>query len=359
MKILILANNSGGLYDFRHELIFALLNRGDVVAVTPFDDKVEELKGTGCQLVEVSLDRRGINPLRDLRLLRQYQVLIKRENPDLVITYTIKPNIYGGIVCRLRHIPYAANITGLGTAFQERGLLRALVTELYRFGLKRAKAVFFENAGNRELFLNEHIIRAEQACLLNGAGVNLERYQVAEYPEEEAPTRFLFMGRIMREKGVDELFAAMRKLRAESVDCTLNVLGGYEEDYRAVIEQCEREGWLRYYGYQKDVRPFIAASHCFVLPSWHEGMANTNLECAAMGRPVITSRIHGCMEAVEDGVSGFLCERQNAEDLARVMGRFAALPYATRREMGLAGRQRMERLFDKRQIVSRTLERLK
>jgi galacturonosyltransferase len=159
----------------------------------------------------------------------------------------------------------------------------------------------------------------------------------------------------MKEKGISELFAAMQQLVAEGLHVQLDVLGGYEEDYKCEIEKYEREGWLHYHGYQNDVRPYIRDCNCFVLPSWHEGMANTNLESAASGRPIITSNIHGCLEAVEDGVSGFLCEKKNVEDLYRVMKRFTELSYDERRMMGLAGRKRMEKLFDKQKIVEATI----
>jgi len=140
------------------------------------------------------------------------------------------------------------------------------------------------------------------------------------------------------------------------ISCSLDVLGGFDEDYNEKIKEYESEGWMTYYGYQNDIRPFIANCHCFVLPSWHEGMANTNLECAASGRPVITSNIHGCLEAVEDGVTGYLCEKQNVNDLYRVMRQFAKLPYEKRKDMGLAGRKRMENIFDKKKVVRETLK---
>ena len=229
---------------------------------------------------------------------------------------------------------------------------------MYKVGCKKAKVVFFENAENRQIFIDEKIVREEQTCLLHGAGVNLEHFHVQDYPTDNTDTRFLFVGRVMKEKGIDELFAAMKKLVADGVPCSLDVLGGYEEDYKETIEQYEAEGWLRYHGYQSDVRPFIANCHCFVLPSWHEGMANTNLECAASGRPVITSNIHGCLEAVEDGVSGFLCERKNADNLYHVMKRFVQLPNDQRKAMGLAGRKRMEEIFDKRKVVEETIRQL-
>jgi len=346
------------MYDFRHELIEELKHQGCAITVlTPFDHKVNDLEQLGIHMVNTPVDRRGIDPVKDLCLLFLYLKLLRELQPDLVITYTIKPNIYGGIVCRFMKIPYAANITGLGTGFQKEGTLKRLVIMLYQAGLQRAGTVFFENEEDEQIFIDAGIVETDHACLLNGAGVNLERFQVAAYPED-GRTRFLFIGRVMREKGINELFAAMRKLISDGVNCSLDVLGGYEEDYKDRIDRYEKEGWLHYHGYQTDVRPFIAASHCFVLPSWHEGMANANLECAASGRPVITSRIHGCLEAVEDGISGFLCKKQNIGELYNAMKRFTRLSFEERREMGLAGRKRMERFFDKKEVIASTIEHL-
>ena len=229
---------------------------------------------------------------------------------------------------------------------------------MYKVGCKKAKVVFFENTDNCKLFIDEKIVNAPRTCLLNGAGVDLDYFQMMDYPDG-SETRFLFIGRVMKEKGIDELFSAMKQLVAEGYNCSLDVVGPYEDDYKHIIEQYQREGWLRYHGFQKDVRPYIAKCHCSVLPSWHEGMANTNLESAASGRPVITSNIHGCMEAVEDGVSGFLCEKQNAEDLYQVMKRFIELPYEERKNMGLAGRKRMEKKFDKGKVVEETMKGLR
>ena len=358
MKILILANNDVGLYQFRREFILELLKENSVVLSLPNGPILEPLLQAGCKLIDTPVDRRGINPATDLALFRRYRRILRSEKPDLVITYTIKPNIYGGLACRWAKVPYAVNITGLGTAFQNPGLLRTFVTQLYCIALKRAKVVFFENAKNRKIFLDEKIVTEDKTCLLNGAGVNLEHYQVTEYPACDGPTRFLFVGRVMREKGIDELFEAMVRLQREGIFCTLDILGSYEENYNSKMEQYEKEGWLHYHGHQEDVRPFIAASHCFVLPSWHEGMANTNLECAASGRPIITSNIHGCKEAVIDGVSGLLCQRKDANSLYEVMKHFTRLSYEQRKQMGLAGRKHMEDVFDKRKVVKETLEGL-
>lgn len=357
-KILILANSVWGLHDFRRELIAELSKENEVSAATPFDDpqKVENLKKQGCRLIELDMERRGMNPVKDLSLMLKYYRLLKTEKPGLVVTYTIKPNIYGGAVCRLMRKEYAVNITGLGTAFEGQGFLRKMVTTMYKFALRKAKVVFFENIENQQLFIDERIIKPEQAKLLNGAGVNLERFSLLPYPKDDEEVRFLFMGRVMAEKGVDELFAAMRLLRAEGVKCRLDLLGGFDENYEGKIKEAEKEGWLHYHGYQSDVRPYIQKCHCFVLPSWHEGMANTNLECAASGRPVITSDIHGCSEAVEDGVSGYLCRVKSSEDVYRKLRQFCQMSYEMKKKMGLAGRMRMERIFDKKSVVQRTKE---
>ena len=357
MKVMILANNDVGLYQFRKELIEELLKQHKVVISLPYGDFVKPLEDIGCKFIDTPVDRRGINPIKDLRLFFMYWKILKQEKPDLVITYTIKPNVYGGCACRFMKIPYAVNITGLGTAFENGGMLKKIVTVMNKVGCKKAKVVFFENEGNRQIFIKEKIVKESQTHRLNGAGVNLEKYQVAPYPGGEK-IKFLFMGRIMAENGIDELFEAMQHLVSDGINCELHLLGSYEENYKAKIEKYEAEGWLHYYGYQKDVRPFIEASHCFVLPSWHEGMANTNLECAASGRPVITSNIHGCLEAVEDGVSGYLCEKQNADDLYRVMKKFTKLSYDERKAMGLAGRKHMEEVFDKKKVVRQTITKL-
>lgn len=358
-KVLILANSSNGLYNFRKELIAELKKENEILVSIPEEDKKEELEQLGCRIIHTSMERRGINPVKDFKIVKDYLKLIKRENPSYVITYTIKPNIYGGFASRLRKVSYAVNITGLGTAFQKKGMLRSLVVLMYKIALKNAKVVFFENEENRQLFISENIIDAKQTCLLNGAGVNLEKFVPTDYPQTNELTKFLFVGRVMREKGVEELFEAMGRLYREGYPVCLDILGGYEEKYDEKIAECTEQGWLKYHGYQNDVRPFIKETHCFVLPSWHEGMANTNLECAASARPVITSNIHGCKEAVIEGVSGFLCEKQNTDNLYEVMKKFTRMTYEERKAMGMAGRKHMEEIFDKKKVVKATIEGLK
>ena len=354
MKIIIITNSSKGLYSFRKELIQELIKKNEVIAITPNNGSIENIRQLGCDIIDTPLDRRGINPINDFKLYREYKKILRNEMPDMVITYTVKPNVYGGIVCRILRIPYVVNITGLGTAFQNEGMLRKIIKLMYKIACKNVKVVFFENEGNRQLFIDEGIVKDSLTCCLNGAGVNLTQYQVSEYPQGDK-IKFLFMGRVMAEKGIDELLIAMKRLIADGVTCQLDILGEYEDNYKEKITQYEAEGWLKYWGYQNNVKPFIKKCHCLVLPSWHEGMANTNLECAASGRPIITTNIHGCLEAVEDGVSGYLCDRKNPDDLYRIMKKFVNLSYEEKKAMGLAGRKRMEEIFDKEKVVSKTI----
>ena len=356
MNILIIANNDVGLYQFRRDLIKELLMNNEVHIALPYGEKVEDLVKMGCKFIDTPLERRGMNPLKDIALFRLYKNVLKNVAPDLVITYTIKPNIYGGFACKQSGIPYVVNITGLGTAFQKDGLLKGLVVNLYKKALKNAKVVLFENEGNRQVFLDNHIITENRTHVLHGAGVNTDVYALVPYPNHTDQVKFLFVGRVMKEKGVEELFQAMQMLLKDGIACHLDVVGWCEEDYTDVLNQYQADGWLTNHGFQNDVKPFIEACDCFVLPSWHEGMANTNLESASSGRPVITTNIHGCMESVEDEVTGFLIEKQNAVSLYEGMKKFLALSYDERKDMGLAGRERMIEIFDKKKVVEDTIK---
>lgn len=283
-KILILTNHSYMLYRFRLELIQALRRGHEVVLSMPFVGHEDDFRALGLRCIETPVDRRGINPVTDFRLLRTYRRLLKAEQPNLVITYSIKPNIYGGLACAAAGVSYCANVQGLGTAFQRKGLA-AFVTRLYRMALRRANTVFFENVSNAATFQARSIIPREKEFVLPGAGVNLEHYPYQPYPTGDT-VRFLYLGRIMREKGMDELFAAMRRLHsAHPGKVALDLVGFYDdESYRAQVEPLVSEGIAVFHGFQTDPRPYYAAAACVVLPSYHEGMSNVLLEAAATGR---------------------------------------------------------------------------
>lgn len=358
MQILILANHSGGLYDFRKDLIAELKTHASVAVAVPHNDRWDELNGLADRVIELPIDRRGMNPLHDGKLFRQYRAILKEIKPDLVLTYTIKPNIYGGLACRMAHIPYAVNITGLGSAIENGGWLKKFVLALYRPALKGARVVFFENAGNRDTLAATGVVPKGRDVVLHGAGVNLEDYPCQPYPQE-GPVRFLFVGRVMHEKGVDELFAAAKRMKQQyGEQVEFHMVGSFEEAYKPVMDQLEQAGVVKYHGYQSDMKPLYAMAGCVVLPSYHEGMSNVLLEAAASGRPLITSDIPGCREAVEDGVSGYLCPAKDADALYEAMRRFAALPVEQRSQMGRCGRERMEQQFSKTAVVAETIKHL-
>lgn len=359
MKVFIAANDSYGLYLFRRDLIRRMTKDGHEVFVSlPDGDCTERIKELGCVFIETSIDRRGINPKTDARLLFTYHRILKTIQPNLVVTYTIKPNIYCGLAAKWLKIPYAVNITGLGTAFQRKGLLKTLVKCLYRTSCDRAKVVFTENAGIKEEMVSMGLFPETRIHVLNGAGVNTDYYSFAPYPETDNPVKFLFIGRVMKEKGIDEFLSVARRLKQEGYYCEFHLAGSIEEDYHDVLRKMEEKGIIVYHGFMDDVRPLIAACHCFVLPSYHEGMANTLLECGAMGRPLITSDINGCMEAVNKDISGFLVPTQDEDSLYKAMLRFVSLPYVAKKEMGKASNVYICSGFDKKQVVEETVKHL-
>lgn len=354
-KILMITNHSYMLYRFRLELIQKLMKTHEVVLSMPFVGHEDDFKALGIRCIETNVDRRGINPRTDLKLFSTYQKLLKDEQPDMVITYSIKPNIYGGIACSMAGIPYCANVQGLGTAFQRKGLAQ-FVTILYKLALRKAKTVFFENEANAAEFRKRKIISAEKETILPGAGINLDAYPYTPNPENDA-VHFLYLGRIMKEKGMDELFAAMRRLHKKYGNkVVLDLVGFYDDEYyKEQVDHLAADGIAVFHGFQTDPLPYYAAADCVILPSYHEGMSNVLLEAAAVGRPIITSDIPGCREAVEDGKTGLLCKAKDTDSLYVQMSRIADTTFAERQAMGRAAHEKIVREFDKQRVVAATL----
>lgn len=358
-KILVLANHYNTLRIFRRELLMKLASEGhSVLVIIPEcdDENKQILESYGCTVRFVKMERRGMNPLKDISLFLAYLKIIKKFRPDKVITYTIKCNIYGAMACKWKKVPCYVNVTGLGSTFQSQGKTRKLVSEMYKLSLNKAKKIFFENEGNRNTLVTEGIVRKEQTVVLHGAGVNLTEFALVPYPDEKDIVRFLFVGRVMREKGVDELFEAITNLRKEYPNTEFDFIGWYEDDYKSKVEELQEKGYINFYGFQADVKPFFEKAHCVIHPSWHEGMSNTLLEGAAMGRPLITSDIHGCKEAVIDGTTGYLAKVKDKDDLLKKMKKFMELSYDEKMQMGLKGRKHMEEEFDKKSVVIKTLK---
>jgi galacturonosyltransferase len=361
-SILILSNSDSGLYDFRKEVLLKLLEKGYQVQVSvPDTGHVDKIRALGCEIIPTSFDRRGMNPFQDLKLFGFYLGLLRSRRPEAVFTYTIKPNIYGGLAARLIRIPCLSNITGLGTTLEHEGPLQKLILMMYRTALKKAACVFFQNQGNRAYLLSRGCITGKTR-VIPGSGVNLSEHCAAAYPDEAQPVRFLSIMRLMKDKGIEELLEAAGRVHEKHPEVEFGLLGAYEEESRARYEPqvaaLEKAGALRYYGYRDDVPRFLAECQAVVHPSYHEGMSNVLLEAAATARPVLASAVEGCLDTFQDGVSGISFPAQSAEGLVEALERFLALSYEERRRMGERGREYVEQRFDRTLVVDAYMEEL-
>lgn len=352
--IMIFINSSGALYDFRNELVLRLLQEYRVVACVPDTVKTDLLEQEGVEVVSTPINRRGVNPFQDLRLLSLCKKLIRRYRPSLALTYTIKPNVYAGMACSALKIPYIPTITGLGSAFEKKGLFLWLIQSLYRRGIAKASCVFFQNEENRERFL-EAGLTSGRTRLVAGSGVNLVKNNAEPYPEDGI-TRFLYVGRMMKEKGTEELLAAAEQLHSENVHFFL--MGYCDDDYQQLLDEKEKEGVITQLGFHKEVHEYYKKASAVVLPTYHEGMANVLMEASATARPVIATNISGCREIVEDGVTGFCFAPKSAEALVAALKKFLALTRAERASMGAAARAKMEREFDRDKVVDAYMEEI-
>jgi glycosyltransferase involved in cell wall biosynthesis len=358
MRVLVLANFGMGLFNFRKELLEELIRQGNEVYVSlPNDEYVPKLKELGCKYIESRVDRRGTNPVKDIKLLFQYIKIINNIKPEVVLTYTIKPNIYGGIACSITKTHYLTNVTGLGTAIENSGLIQKITLGLYRMGLKNSSCVFFQNEYNRSFFVNNNIVKSK-AKLIPGSGVNLEQHNFEDYPSTDKKIRLLFIGRIMKAKGIEELFQAAKQVKEIYPDVEFDLVGGSEEDYNKQLFELEELGIIKYHGQQSDVHSFIESSHGTILPSYHEGTANVLLETAATGRPILASKVPGCMETFDDEITGFGFEVRSVSRLVEAIIKFIKLPYHQKKQMGIEGRKKMEKEYDRKIVIDAYLQEM-
>lgn len=376
MKVLILANNSVGLYKFRKELLEALLaNKHEVFISLPNGDFITEMEQMGCKFIDTEISRHGVNPVTDLKLLSKYVSIIKSVKPDIVFTYTIKPNVYGGIACQLCKVPYVANVTGLGTAVENGGILQKITLALYKTGLRKAKRVYFQNQANQDFMLKHKVVKNAYS-LLPGSGVNLERFAPLPYPDDTDGIHFVFISRIMREKGIEQYLDAARHFKvaelAEAPDSrhserseesstvprtTFHICGFCEPEYKGKLDEYVKNGTVIYHGMVRDVREIHKISHCTIHPSFYpEGINNVLLESCACARPIITTDRSGCRETVEDGVNGFVVRQRDSQNLIEKIEKFLTLSHEQKMQMGLAGRAKVEREFDRQIVVEAYLK---
>lgn len=352
-KVLLLANDVTTILQFRQELVKALVEDGnEVVVCVPQSDRTPEIEALGASVETIEVSRHGKNPLKDIGLYINYKKLIKKINPHIVFSFTIKPNVYGGMAAGRLRIPYVANVTGLGVVGDE-GLLQKLMLLLYKSGCKRAKCVFFQNKSNLEFFKKMGVVK-ENVQLLPGSGVNVEKFAYMDYPAE-GTTNITFVGRIIKDKGVFELAEAAKRF-ANDTRVKFTIVGDVEYGAENPFEGMENVECM---GFHKDVRPYLQNSHAVVLPSYHEGMANVLLEGASSGRVILASRIPGCEESFDEGVTGFGLEPKDATSLCDAIEKLLSLSNEQMREMGKAGREKMVQQFNRQIVVNKYLEELK
>lgn len=358
MRVLIVANADIGLYKFRKELLEELIQENEVFVALPKGTFYDELVAIGCKYIVTELDRHGTNPFKELRVVSLYKKIIREIKPDIVFTYTIKPNVYAGMACAALKVPYVANITGLGTAVETPGFMQFITTHLYKYGLRKAQKVFFQNVENRDFMIKRGIVK-EVYDLIPGSGVNLSSYVVTEYPRK-ATVDFVFVARIMKEKGIDQYLDAAKVIRERHPETRFHICGGCEQAYEEVLHAMEENGTIVYHGLVKNMQDIYRETSCTIHPSFYpEGLSNVLLESAASGRPIITTNRAGCREVIDDGINGFIVEEKNSADLVEKIEMFLSKNIEERKQMGLAGRVKVEKEFDRRIIIDKYMEEMK
>ena len=359
-NLLILDCSNICLWRFRKELIIALKQNGwNIYVLSPNDGYKDELESLGIHYTNNPYARRSTNPIGDYMQYRRYKTFIKKIQPAIILTYTIKPNIYGNLAAKSAKTPVISTVTGLGDGFLRNRFLGLLIKFLYRISIKNASCIAIQNRENEEILRKEKIIKNQKVMQVTGSGVNLQEYKVMEYPDEETVS-FLYMGRILKAKGIRQLIEAASRLKTEAPNTfTVTLIGYSEGDIQQIFEEAVKKGVIIYGGFTKDVTPYINKAHCIVLPSYYnEGLSNTLLEGAASGRPLITTDIAGCRDVVENGINGFICKPRDANSLYNCMKRFISLTHEEKKAMGQASRIKVEQCFNRDLVVQAMLDEI-
>ena len=351
MKIALIGNSDLAIYNYRFELVKKLIEDGhEVSVISPNGNLIKPLTDIGCTYYETPIDRHGTNPIKDLKLMRQYKKILKEISPDYVFTYTIKPNIYGAMACKKLKIPCIANITGLGTAVENGGLIQKITVMLYKIAFKKIQTIFFQNQENMQFFVDRKLF-VDKHKLLPGSGVNLTRFTPYEYPNDDV-VEFVFISRLMKEKGIDQYLEAAEYIKKKYPNTKFHICGFCEDAYKDKMEALTSSDTVVYHGMVKNIETVLENVHCTVHPTYYpEGLSNVLLESCACARPIITTDRAGCREVVVDGVNGFVVKQKDSADLIEKLEKFLSLSYEEKRAMGLAGREKVEKEFDRNIVI--------
>jgi galacturonosyltransferase len=357
MNIVMITNDTNFAWHLRREILAEFVRLGHkATLIARIMDFEKEFNSIGVRVIDVENDRRGTNPLADFHLFQSYRRILKNEKPDIVFTNNIKPNVYAGLACQFLRIKYIPNITGLGTPVENPGPLQHVSTILYRLGVRKASAIFFQNTENQSFFSAHKLLRkGTREVLLPGSGVNLESFPLLPWPTEH-PKHILFAARILREKGIDLFLAAARRFASRD-EIIFDVCG--QCDDQSYLQILENDSSIAYHGLQKNLKPWYEKSCLFLYPSYYpEGMSNVLLEAAASGRPVIAADRSGCREIVDDGKTGFIVPIKDEKAVINAVSSFLDMEPRERKQMGLLGRVKMEKEFSRTRVVEKYCEEI-
>lgn len=354
-RILFLVNHDIVIYNFRRELVECLIEEGfDIYISSPDGERIQKLEQIGCHFIQTNIKRHSLAPMDEYRLFQHYYSIMKDLKPIVVLTYTIKPNIYGALAARILKILCISNITGLGISLKQKGLLQQFIIFLYKIAFTKIHCVFFQNSDNMQFFVKNKIAVGKHR-LLPGSGVNLSEYLLLPYPET---IRIAFISRIMKDKGIEEFLKCAEILKQKYPEIYFDVCGFCEERYEHILKYYEDKGVLIYHGMVSNIKEILFQVQCVVLPSYHEGMSNVLLEAAASGRIIVASDIPGCREIIDEGKNGYCFSAGNVEELQKCLETIINLSFQEKREMGLAGRKKVETEFDRMLVVNAYLEEI-
>jgi glycosyltransferase involved in cell wall biosynthesis len=357
-RIAIIENHELGIYSIRHDLVMALAEKYDVSVLTEIDDSFKN--GDLEKIVHfVDVGKSVLNPLTAIKYNARISKALKEIKPEVCLTFTIRPAIYGNMVTRRLKIPTISTITGTGPLFESNSISYTIARQLYKFVLTKTRFVVFPNYDDLEAFIDAKYITREQARRVPGSGVNYEKFAPMDSARSnDGKFVFLYISRLLKDKGVMEYVEAASIVREKFTNAEFHIIGplwtGNKKSLTVTKEELDlwiANKWIVYHDKQKDVRPYIANSDCVVMPSYREGMSNVLLEAASMARPLIATNVTGCRDIVDDGVNGLLCKVKDGKDLAVKMQQMMSIPEADRVLMGQKGREKMIREFDKKKVI--------
>jgi glycosyltransferase involved in cell wall biosynthesis len=364
MKVAIVLNTSWNIYNFRLNFVRELIKNGhEVHTIAPADDFTDLLVEEGCIHHRIKMDSRGANPIKDSALILELFLTYRKVRPDIILHYTIKPNVYGTLAASMLRIPVINNVCGLGTVFLKKNLVSAFAIFLYRISFRFANKVFFQNPEDQKLFVDQQIVSEQAADLVPGSGIDLRRFQPVGFKRNEKFT-FLLISRLITDKGIMEYIDAVKRLRSEGIDAKFQILGAKDPQHKRGIKLEIIDDWIQsntieYLGTSTDVRAHIEKADCIVLPSYREGTPRTLLEAASSSKPIVATDVPGCNNVVVHNFNGLLCNVKDSEDLASKMREISQYDDAALKQFGKNGRLKMEAEFDESLVINKYLHALK